>query len=159
MESRAKDVLLTLHFVRPLQVEMGALKPKTPGNSYWFQFMKCTYACRQCKEHQLYNQGQSFDKAHKMCIACIEPLPSLFLVPFFALIMDFFTLCLMFTRDRHAAEQAEDVPKQPSTLVLYEGGAHTAKVFQFLVQQLNAQVVYTFQTDKRYVELPVEFQL
>jgi hypothetical protein len=86
----------------------------------------------------------------------LTPRPPLYLLPFFALFMDFYTLCLMF---RNTRRTSQDMPERPSTLVLYEGALHTRMVFQFLVQQLDAQVLYNFETDKRYVKLPVEFQL
>ncbi len=72
VELRARAVLLQLNFVRPILVDLGALKLPTPGNSYWFQVMKCTYACRQCHEHQSYTQIQSFAVAQKLCTSCLD---------------------------------------------------------------------------------------
>jgi len=72
VELRAKAVLLQLNFVRPILVDLGALKLPTPGNSYWFQVITCTYACKQCKEHQSYFKVQSFVRENKLCNACAD---------------------------------------------------------------------------------------
>ena len=90
----------------------------------------------------------------------LEPLNSvLFTTPFFALFLDMYTLSVMFRRNRRAAEQQEDVPLHPSTLMYYAGAAHTRVAYKFMVQHLQADVLYNFENNKLFVELPLNYQL
>jgi hypothetical protein len=90
----------------------------------------------------------------------LEPLHFfLFLTPFFALFLDMYTLSVMFRLHRRASEQQKDMPLHPSTLMYYAGAAHTRKAFKFMVQHLQGDVLYDFQSEKLFVELPVQYQL